>query len=300
MSPTEVLSRLSGIRSEEDRSRVAEGYEALRACRVCPRNCGVNRLEGERGTCRTGVLSRLSSATLHFGEEPCLSGTRGSGTVFFAYCNLVCDFCQNFPLSSFGYGREASPEELAQTFVSLERRGAHNINLVTPSHVVPQILHALILAKQEGLSIPVVYNSNGYDAPEMIRLLDGLIDIYLPDMKYSDNAHALRYSKAPSYVEWNRDAVRLMAEQVGPLRLDEEGIAQRGILIRHLLLPEGISGFLKTGAFIRATLGKKNGYFTHGPVFSGPSGSPAWTVIQKNHRKGIRRRACGPFLGGAS
>ena len=254
MNPGEFQD-LSGIRDERDRIRVAEGYEALRSCRVCPRHCGVNRLEGETGTCRTGFFARLSAANLHFGEAPCLTETRVSGTVFFAYCNLACDYCQNFPLSAYGYGREVTPLELKDVFLSLQSRGAHNINLVTPSHVVPQIVHGLVLARQEGLSLPVVYNSNGYEAPSMIALLDGLVDVYLPDMKYSDDRMALRYSKAPSYAAINREAVRLMAQQVGPLQLDGEGLAKKGLLIRHLLLPEGISGFSETARFIRESLG---------------------------------------------
>ncbi|MCL4486298.1 MAG: radical SAM protein [Nitrospirae bacterium] len=249
------LPDLREIREAKDRYRVARGYEALRSCQVCPRNCGVNRLEGEIGTCRTGAMPRLSAANLHFGEEPCLTGDRGSGTVFFAYCNLACDFCQNFPLSQYGYGREVPPEELGDIFLSLEKKGAHNINLVTPSHVVPPVVHALVLARQKGLSVPVVYNSNGYDAPAMIELLGGLVDIYLPDMKYSDDRLALRYSKASSYVGINREAVRLMARQVGPLRFDPEGLAIRGLLIRHLLLPERISGFSETARFVRESLG---------------------------------------------
>ncbi|MDA8029138.1 MAG: radical SAM protein [Nitrospiraceae bacterium] len=246
---------LSGIREEKERFRVFKGYEALRSCHVCPRNCGVNRLEGETGTCRTGLRARLGAANLHFGEEPCLTGSRGSGTVFFAYCNLACDFCQNFPISQYGYGREVDPAELGEIFLSLQRKGAHNINLVTPSHVVPQIIHGLVLARQEGLSIPVVYNSNGYDAPSMIELLDGLVDIYLPDMKYSEDRMALRFSKSPSYVETNRTAVRLMAKQVGPLSLGPDGLARRGLLVRHLLLPENVSGFADTARFIRESLG---------------------------------------------
>ncbi|MDA8150216.1 MAG: radical SAM protein [Nitrospiraceae bacterium] len=254
MSTVEIPD-LSAIQDDRDRLRVAEGYEALRSCRVCPRHCGVNRLEGETGTCRTGALARLSAANLHFGEEPCLSGRRGSGTVFFAFCNLACDFCQNFPLSAYGYGREITPEELRDIFLSLQGRGAHNINLVTPGHVVPQIVHSLVLARQEGLTIPVVYNSNGYDALPMIALLEGLVDVYLPDMKYSDDRAAFRYSKAPSYTRINREAVRLMAQQVGPLQLDGDGMAKKGLLIRHLLLPEGVSGLPETARFIRESLG---------------------------------------------
>ena len=246
---------ISVIRSPRERLRVRTAYDAMRHCSVCPRNCGVNRLSGETGTCRTGILARISSANLHFGEEPPISGTRGSGTVFFAYCNLACDFCQNFPISHHGYGKEVTPLELAETFLGLEYRGAHNINLVTPSHVVPQIIFSLVLAKERGLSIPVVYNSNGYDQPGMLDLLEGLVDIYLPDMKYSDDRIALRISKAPGYSAINREAVSVMARQVGPLVLDEKNIARKGLLIRHLILPAGLSGFPVIARFIYDEIG---------------------------------------------
>ncbi|MGC8529170.1 MAG: radical SAM protein [Leptospirillia bacterium] len=243
--------------SSEVREDIAEAYRALSSCRVCPRLCGVDRLAGERGTCRTGERVVVAAANLHFGEEPCLTGTRGSGTVFFSGCNLACDFCQNFPLSHYGQGIERTPVELAEIYLDLQRRGAHNINLVTPSHVVPQVLHSLALARAGGLSIPVVYNSGGYDEPAMLRLLSGWIDVYLPDMKYAADAPALRYSKAPDYVERNRAAVREMFRQVGPLALDGQGVAQRGVLIRHLLLPSGISGFEGVARFIREELGEQ-------------------------------------------
>ena len=241
--------------SPEVRATIVEGYRALSPCRACPRACGVDRHAGETGTCRTGALARVAAANLHFGEEPCLTGTRGSGTVFFSGCNLACDFCQNFPLSQYGQGVDRTPGEIAGMFLALERRGAHNINLVTPSHVIPQILHSLALARSGGLSVPVVYNSNGYDEPEMLRLLEGWIDIYLPDMKYSADAPALRHSKAPAYVGRNRAAVREMFRQVGPLALDSEGLAVRGLLVRHLLLPSEISGFAEVARHIKEDLG---------------------------------------------
>lgn len=252
---------------EEVAEKVRSGYEALAACRVCPRFCGVDRLSGETGTCRTGLLAKVAAANLHFGEEPCLTGTRGSGTVFFSGCNLACDFCQNFPLSQLGQGQEKTPEEIAEIFLKLESRGAHNINLVTPSHVVPQILHALALARKDGLTAPVVYNSNGYDEPAMLRLLEGFVDIYLPDMKYASDIVALRHSKAPGYGERNRAAVREMARQVGPLSLDASGLARRGLLIRHLLLPGGLSGFSEVAGFIREELGRETAVSFMGQYF---------------------------------
>lgn len=231
-------------------------WEKYRFCSVCPRSCHVDRIAGETGTCRTGVNLSISAANLHFGEEPCISGLRGSGTVFLTSCNLSCDFCQNFPISQMDYGREVTFTGLSRIFLDLERRGAHNINLVTPSHVVPSLLIAIVIAREAGLSVPIVYNSNGYDDVEMLRLLDGLIDIYLPDMKYSEDLYARRISKADRYVHFNRLAVLEMFRQVGQLVLDEEGIAKKGLLVRHLIMPNGIGGLLKTGSFIRENIGK--------------------------------------------
>ncbi|MHB1757970.1 MAG: radical SAM protein [Leptospirillum sp.] len=244
------------IRSELWRQRAILAWEKYRSCTVCPRSCHVDRISGETGTCRTGVSISLSAANLHFGEEPCISGIRGSGTVFLTSCNLSCDFCQNFPISQMDYGKEMTFVELSNLFLGLEKRGAHNINLVTPSHVVPSLLIAMILAREAGLSLPIVYNSNGYDDVEMLRLLDGMIDIYLPDMKYSDDQHARRISKADRYVPFNRLAILEMFRQVGPLVLDENGIAKKGLLIRHLIMPNGIGGLEKTATFIRENLGK--------------------------------------------
>ena len=249
------LPTIEGWLSPDIRESIAEAYGTFSPCRACPRGCGVDRLAGETGTCRTGALARVAAANLHFGEEPCLTGSRGSGTVFFSGCNLACDFCQNFPLSQYGQGVDRTPREIADIFLGLERRGAHNINLVTPSHVIPPILHSLALARAAGLSIPVVYNSNGYDEPAMLKRLEGWIDIYLPDMKYGSDAPALRYSKAPAYVARNRAAVREMFRQVGPLTLDREGLAVRGLLVRHLLLPSGISGFSEVARHLKEELG---------------------------------------------
>ncbi|AFS54108.1 radical activating enzyme [Leptospirillum ferriphilum] len=247
---------LSTVRDPESRLLVEKAYAFLDSCTVCPRECGINRKEGELGTCRTGVLPKISAYNLHFGEEPAISGTRGSGTVFFASCNLSCDFCQNFPISQMDYGRPVTPERLSRIYLELEARGAHNINLVTPSHIVPPVLHSLVLAREAGLGIPVVYNSNGYDSVSMLRLLEGWIDVYLPDMKYSSDLWARRISKADGYVFHNRSAVAEMFRQVGPLRLDEEGIAQKGLLIRHLIMPNELGGWENSARFIRHELGE--------------------------------------------
>lgn len=252
----ERMPDLGTVRDPNSRALVEKAYSFLDSCTVCPRECGINRKEGELGTCRTGVLPKISAYNLHFGEEPPVSGTRGSGTVFFASCNLSCDFCQNYPISQMDYGRPVAPEELSRIYLDLEYRGAHNINLVTPSHVVPPILHSLVLARESGLKIPVVYNSNGYDSVSMLRLLEGWIDIYLPDMKYSSDLWARRISKAEGYVFHNRAAVEEMFRQVGPLRLDGEGMARKGLIIRHLIMPNDLGGWDNSAKFIRAALGE--------------------------------------------
>jgi putative pyruvate formate lyase activating enzyme len=202
----------------------------------------VNRFKGEVGICGAGFLPEISSDNLHFGEEPPISGTRGSGTVFFTGCSLRCAFCQNYPISQMRHGNRATIPELADIMIRLQKRGAHNINLVTPSHFAPQIMGALLIAFNRGLNIPLVYNCGGYESLEMLKLWDGIMDVYMPDMKYADPEHSRAYSSAPDYPEVNRAAIGEMARQAGRLRLDGEGIALRGLLIRHLVLPGGIAG----------------------------------------------------------
>ncbi len=230
--------------------RVAKAKEILRNCHVCPRHCQVNRLEGETGICLVGARPFVSSYGPHFGEEWPLRGHHGSGTIFFASCNLRCLYCQNYEISHLREGREVSPRELADVMLSLEHRGCHNINLVTPSHQVPQILEGLLLAATRGLSIPLVYNTSSYDDLETLRLLDNVVDIYLPDFKYADAEVALRYSKVESYPEIAKAAFREMHRQVGDLVLDEEGIAIRGMLVRHLVLPGGLAGTAEVMRFL--------------------------------------------------
>ncbi len=222
--------------------RIEKARELLSPCRVCPRECGADRLDGEKGFCETGALAEVSSYNEHRGEEPPLSGSRGSGTIFFAHCNLRCVFCQNYPISHLGHGSPVSTKELAEMMLSLQRRGCHNINFVSPTHVTPQILEALKLAIAGGLKIPIVWNSGGYDSVETLKLLDGIVDIYLPDMKYNDDANAKKYSDAPNYHALNRAAIREMHRQVGDLICDEDDIAKRGLIVRHLVLPGGIAG----------------------------------------------------------
>ncbi|MEW6504542.1 MAG: radical SAM protein [Chloroflexota bacterium] len=234
----------------EAQQRIERAYVHLQACDVCPLKCGVNRLAGEFGVCRTGAKAQVSSYGPHFGEEKPLRGWAGSGTIFFARCNLRCVYCQNFEISQTGSGREVDPQELAEIMLRLQAAGCHNINLVSPTHVVPQIIAAVLIAAQCGLHLPVVYNSGGYDSLEMLALLDGIVDIYMPDMKYGDNDIARRFSRVPRYVEVNQAAVREMQRQVGDLQIDERGIAQRGLLVRHLVLPNQLEGSEKVLQFL--------------------------------------------------
>jgi putative pyruvate formate lyase activating enzyme len=223
--------------------RIGAAYRLLESCGVCPRECGVNRLQDNRlGFCRSGLNPIIASVSPHHGEEPPISGTRGSGTIFFANCTLRCVYCQNYPISQMGNGTERTPGELACQMLWLQEQGCHNVNLVTPTHFVPQILKAVSIAQERGFTLPIVYNTSGYDSVETLRLLDGIVDIYLPDMRYADNAVAMQYSVAPRYVEINRAAVREMYRQVGNLVMDETGIAVRGLIVRHLALPGGSSG----------------------------------------------------------
>jgi len=224
------------------KKRKGELNKLLKKCHLCPRKCLVNRLQDEKGFCGAGKRTAVSSYNLHFGEEPPISGYRGSGTIFFTHCNLRCCFCQNYPISQLGNGQEVEISQLATMMVKLQKLGAHNINFVTPTHFVPQIVEALELAVGEGLNIPLVYNSGGYDSVETFKLLDGIVDIYMPDAKYSNSQSAQTYSRAADYFEVNKKALLEMHRQVGDLKMDKEGIAQQGLLIRHLVMPEDIVG----------------------------------------------------------
>jgi putative pyruvate formate lyase activating enzyme len=226
--------------------RVKAAYARLKSCDLCPFDCRVNRLAGETGVCRSGAHPKVASTNVHRGEEPPISGSRGSGTVFFSNCNLACRFCQNFPISQFGNGEELTTLELAARMLKLQRQRAHNLNLVTPSHFLPQILAALYLAVKDGFRLPIVWNSNGFESVDALELLDGVVDIFLPDMKYAAEEPAVSFSSAPNYREINRAAVREMFRQVGQLQLDEEGVALRGLIIRHLVLPGGQAGSRET------------------------------------------------------
>jgi len=222
----------------------------LECCCICPRKCKTNRLKNERGLCKTGLKPMVCSFLAHQGEEPPISGTNGSGTIFFTNCNMGCVYCQNYEFSQLGQGREVDFEELAGFMLELQKIGCHNINLVTPTHVMPQILKALKIAISKGLKIPLVYNTGGYELPEIIKLLDGIVDIYLPDMRYVDEVISVKYSCAPGYPEYNQNSVKEMHRQVGIAKIDNAGIIRSGLVIRHLVLPKNISGTEKIMKFI--------------------------------------------------
>ncbi len=221
----------------------------MEKCSICPRKCGANRIKGQIGFCKAGLKPMVSSFHAHFGEEPPVSGRNGSGTIFFTHCSLRCVFCQNHPISQLGQGKEVTVEELAGMMLKLEAEGCHNINFVTPTHYMPHILEAIFIARDKGLKAPLVYNSGGYESMEALEILDGIIDIYMPDMKYSDNALSKKYSNARDYFEINKIAVKEMYRQVGDLKI-EMGIARKGLLIRHLILPENLAGSRKIFEFI--------------------------------------------------
>lgn len=230
-------------------NKIKAAYKLMESCRLCPRKCGVNRLKGETGFCKAWLLPMISSFHAHFGEEPPISGRNGSGTIFFTHCSLRCAFCQNYPISQLGEGKEASIEELAGMMLKLQKEDCHNINFVTPTHYMPQILEAVFIAKKKGLSVPLVYNCGGYESLEALKILDGVIDIYMPDMKYSDNSQSKKYSSAPDYFEVSKKAVKEMHRQVGDLKV-VKGIAKKGLLIRHLVLPDGLAGSKKIFDFV--------------------------------------------------
>jgi putative pyruvate formate lyase activating enzyme len=243
-------------RSGELRRRAELALAGLSDCTLCPRACHADRVSGAKGSiCRTGRQAAVSSYFAHSGEEDCLRGRRGSGTIFFSLCNLLCVFCQNDEISWEGEGRVTSAEELAGMMLSLQAQGCHNINFVTPSHVVAQILEALPIAVDRGLRLPLVYNSSGYDSLEALALLNGVVDIYMPDFKFWEGELARRYASAPDYPEIARAAIKEMHRQVGPLSFDESGIALRGLLIRHLVMPVGVAGTADMMGWIARELG---------------------------------------------
>ena len=244
-------------RTGELHERVEAAYKLMApACELCPRRCGVDRLSGQTGVCRTGALPLVSSYGPHFGEEPPLVGYCGSGTIFFAFCNLQCVFCQNYEISHGGMGREVTVEELANMMLALARQGCHNINWVTPTHQLPHILSALEVAAEAGLDVPIVYNCGGYEPVKVLSILDGIVDIYMPDAKYGSNEVGREFSGVPDYWDRNREALREMHRQVGDLVMDERGIAQSGLLVRHLVLPNNLSGTREVMHFLATEISK--------------------------------------------
>ncbi len=238
--------------------RSRNALRLLETCRLCPRECGVNRLENETGYCKTGRIARIASYNAHFGEESPLVGAYGSGTIFISSCNLLCSFCQNYEISHLREGSEAGPDQMAAMMIQLMEIGCHNINFVTPTHVVPQILEALIIAVERGLDIPLVYNSNGYDKPETLAILDGIFDIYMPDFKFWDGKWSDRYCDAPDYKERAAAAIREMHRQTGDLKMDDNGIAIKGLLIRHLVMPNNVAGTAGIMDFIAKEISKNS------------------------------------------
>lgn len=225
------------LTADEIGHRVKAGLAELEDCCACPRNCHVNRLANQTKICNTGRYARVSSAFPHFGEEDCLRGWAGSGTIFFGLCNLRCVFCQNWDISQRSVGKELPPEQIADVMLNLQGQGCHNINFVTPEHVAPQVLEAISAAIPRGLRLPIVYNTSAYDSVESLKLLDGIVDIYMPDFKFWNRETAKRLAKAPDYPERARESIQEMHRQVGPLKFAPSGLARRGVLVRHLVMP---------------------------------------------------------------
>jgi len=266
------------------KDKIVKAQRLLTSCSVCPRNCKVNRIEGERGFCRAGYLPKVSSYSPHFGEEQPLVGFHGSGTIFLTHCNLGCNFCQNYSISHLDEGKEISIEELSRMIVAMQSLGCHNINFVSPTHYAPQILAALPNAIALGLTVPLVYNTGGYDSVEMLKLLDGIFDIYMPDFKYSKGEVAEEYSQARDYPLVAKQAITEMFRQVGDLELDDRGIALRGLLVRHLVLPSGLAGTQDVMRFLALDISKNTyvnimaQYYPCGDI---PPGSPLYRRISK-------------------
>lgn len=227
----------------------------LKSCMLCPRKCGADRLSGETGFCGADYRIKIARAALHFWEEPCISGNSGSGTVFFSHCTLKCAYCQNYSISTENKGKYVTVEELADIFLDLQNQGANNINLVTPTHFVPQIISAIYIARKNGLSLPILYNTSGYELPETVKMLEGYVDIYLPDFKYFDDECARKYSRAPSYRATAMAAIREMHRQAGKCEFDERGIIKKGVIVRHLMLPGGLEDSKKVVEYLYGTYG---------------------------------------------
>jgi len=245
------------LSENEFQKRINQAYKFLESCKLCPHCCKVNRIAGQKGICRSTAELKISSFNAHFGEEPPISGVYGSGTIFFTNCTLRCIYCQNYPISQLSNGNTISVSDLSSIMLTLQKQRCHNINLVTPTHFVPQILKAVAQSRTSGLKIPLVYNTSGYESSETLKLLDGIIDIYLPDAKYAEDDIAEKYSKAEKYSLVNKDALREMYRQVGNLRMSKSGIAVSGLIIRHLVLPQNLSGTDKILTWVAENISKK-------------------------------------------
>jgi len=245
------------LSENEFQKRINQAYKFLESCKLCPHCCKVNRIAGQKGICRSTAELKISSFNAHFGEEPPISGVYGSGTIFFTNCTLRCIYCQNYPISQLSNGNTISVSDLSSIMLTLQKQRCHNINLVTPTHFVPQILKAVAQSRTSGLKIPLVYNTSGYESSETLKLLDGIIDIYLPDAKYAEDDVAEKYSKAEKYSLVNKDALREMYRQVGNLRMSKSGIAVSGLIIRHLVLPQNLSGTDKILTWVAENISKK-------------------------------------------
>ena len=271
------------FRTGELYRRSRQAIKLLESCKVCPRDCEVNRLNNEVALCQTGRHALVSSTFPHFGEEDCLRGTNGSGTIFFSMCNLKCVFCQNYDISQKGEGIEVTSEQLSLMMIDLQKQGCHNINLVTPEHVVPQILEALPVAVQLGLRIPLVYNTGAYDSMDSMRLMDGVVDIYMPDFKYWDSSLSKKYLIAKNYPDAAKQIIKEMHRQVGDLVFDENGLAKRGVLVRHLVMPDNI----EDSRHIMRHLAHEISMHTYVNIM--PQYRPAGKVSEKKHPEVNRR-----------
>jgi putative pyruvate formate lyase activating enzyme len=247
-------SYIHALESGRLKENVETAFDQLRSCNLCPRRCAVDRIAGDMGVCNTARKAVVASYSPHFGEEAALVGHHGSGTIFFTHCNLLCNFCQNYDISHQGSGVEIDDTELAEIMLSLQKSGCHNINFVTPSHVVPQILAAVELAAKRGLRVPLIFNTSGYDRVNTLSLLDGVVDIYMPDFKFWDPKVAAKTCDAPDYPVMAQKALKEMHRQVGDLVINEEGLAERGVLIRHLVLPHNLAGTEQVMTFIAQEL----------------------------------------------
>ncbi len=281
-------------KSGELKLRAERLMSRLFSCDICPRKCGVNRLNGETGFCRSSDLPLVSSYCPHKGEEPPISGTKGAGTIFFTYCNLKCVYCQNYQISQTEEDQSfkaVSIERLSDIMIELQDMGCHNIDLVTPTHFVPQIVAALDIASEKGLSIPIVYNSNGYESIETLKELNGVVDIYLPDLKYSKSLNGEKYSRVKDYPRIARAAIKEMWDQVGPLETDAEGIATKGIIIRHLILPNFIDGpkeclnWISDEISMFADVSLMSQYYPEHEAFNYPELSR--TITEKEYKKAL-------------